>query len=405
MDQRAFRASSDADTGLEGTMQQLKLQDCPHFLRTGKCAFGSKCRYNHPSAEKLQVAFSNNEMDVLRDQPGQNECQFYMKTGTCKFGSACRYYHPQPKSATCQIQLNFLGLPLRPGEKECTFYLQTGSCKFGSACKFNHPQPTTIASMHPPPSPPMYLPNGISTPAYNVCQEGMTWNFERSIMPPGIGVPGPSNLMPMVTASPQHQGQSLQILPSDGATQVFHRGPIYSQAPGFVPSGYDPGKSTTTILHGQTVFPERAGQPDCHHYMKTGDCKFGMNCKYHHPKDRATSLPSGLNAMGLPLRPGKQSCPYYIKHGICKFGPVCKFDHPIHVPPSSPPYSPSLSSLNEMPVAPIVPESSSASPGSTVSENLQNSSKDEGKFQNKSTEEHVEALSKNVSAEDCSDSA
>lgn len=53
-----------------------------------------------------------------------------------------------------------------------------------------------------------------------------------------------------------------------------------------------------------TIFPERPGQPECQYYMKTGDCKFGITCRYHHPKDRATPSPTCvLSPIGLPLRP------------------------------------------------------------------------------------------------------
>jgi hypothetical protein len=38
--------------------------------------------------------------------------------------------------------------------------------------------------------------------------------------------------------------------------------------------------------------------------MKTGDCKFGITCRYHHPKDRAIPSPTCvLSPIGLPLRP------------------------------------------------------------------------------------------------------
>ena len=46
---------------------------------------------------------------------------------------------------------------------------------------------------------------------------------------------------------------------------------------------------------------------------------------------------------------GSQPCAYYAQHGFCKFGPTCKFDHPV----GSLSYSPSVSSLTDMPVAPF----------------------------------------------------
>ena len=45
---------------------------------------------------------------------------------------------------------------------------------------------------------------------------------------------------------------------------------------------------------------------------------------------------------------GAQPCLYYSQHGFCKFGPGCKFDHPL----GALSYSPSASSLGDVPIAP-----------------------------------------------------
>lgn len=45
---------------------------------------------------------------------------------------------------------------------------------------------------------------------------------------------------------------------------------------------------------------------------------------------------------------GAAPCTHYTQRGVCKFGPTCKFDHPI----VSLSYSPSASSLTDVPVAP-----------------------------------------------------
>ncbi|KAK1431517.1 hypothetical protein QVD17_07977 [Tagetes erecta] len=88
--------------------------------------------------------------------------------------------------------------------------------------------------------------------------------------------------------------------------------------------------SSSYALPRDNVFPERPGQPDCQFYMKTGDCKFGAVCRFHHPRERVFSPPDRvLNPIGLPIRPGKPLCVYYSRHGVCKFGSSCKFDHPM----------------------------------------------------------------------------
>jgi hypothetical protein len=39
------------------------------------------------------------------------------------------------------------------------------------------------------------------------------------------------------------------------------------------------------------------------YYLKTGTCKFGATCKYHHPREKAGSTGRvHLNVIGLPLR-------------------------------------------------------------------------------------------------------
>jgi hypothetical protein len=177
---------------------------------------------------------------------------------------------------------------------------------------------------------------------------------------------GPSSYPPVILPSPQ----GIMSMPGWNTYQAGPLGPPDGQQHGYVygtsaqgehVSGYSPymaGSSAMGLpaLQAQSVsgqkdpiFPERPGQPECQYYMKTGDCKFGITCRYHHPKDRATPSPTCvLSPIGLPLRPGAPPCTFYTRYGICKFGPTCKFDHPL----GGLTYSPSASSLADMPVAP-----------------------------------------------------
>jgi len=71
----------------------------------------------------------------------------------------------------------------------------------------------------------------------------------------------------------------------------------------------NPAIDTNVYMHHQKQmpvdeFPERPGEPECSFFLKTGDCKFKSNCKFHHPKNRVTRLPPcNLSDKGLPLRP------------------------------------------------------------------------------------------------------
>jgi len=81
-------------------------------------------------------------------------------------------------------------------------------------------------------------------------------------------------------------------------------------------------------------YPQRAGEPDCRDFLRTGRCKYGESCKYHHPANVQSG--GGFKSLDpneppFPLRPNEPNCQYYMKHGTCKFGQTCKFHHPSHL--------------------------------------------------------------------------
>lgn len=61
-------------------------------------------------------------------------------------------------------------------------------------------------------------------------------------------------------------------------------------------SASPPGNSSK-----ERSFPERPGEPECQYYLRTGDCKFGLACRYHHPQDRVAQ--PLLSPFSLPIRP------------------------------------------------------------------------------------------------------
>ncbi|XP_010913403.1 zinc finger CCCH domain-containing protein 8 isoform X1 [Elaeis guineensis] len=291
--------------------------DCPYYMKTQKCKFGSRCKFNHPkdklNASADEVGGEGTENSVLPERPSEPLCSFYAKTGKCKFGPNCKFHHPKdlkippdgedtdkmgemesekndgsaggdPKLAKAHVSItpallhNSKGLPIRPGEADCPFYLKTGSCKYGATCRYNHPDRN---SFNPPlasalgqaimPSPATNLPFGVLDPAASFLQN--------------------INL--------QSAQASLGVIP--------------------------------------TVYPQRPGEIECDYYMKTGLCKFGERCKFHHPIDRSAPMSDAkqapqqnvkLTLAGLPRREGAVICSFYLKTGTCKFGTTCKFDHP-----------------------------------------------------------------------------
>mmetsp|Transcript_9057 Transcript_9057/g.11682 ORF Transcript_9057/g.11682 Transcript_9057/m.11682 type:complete len:457 (+) Transcript_9057:505-1875(+) len=95
----------------------------------------------------------------------------------------------------------------------------------------------------------------------------------------------------------------------------------------------------SNICNIATSLPQRVGEPDCRDYLRTGRCKYGESCKYHHPPNVQSG--GGIASINpgeppFPIRPGEPSCQYFLKHGTCKFGQTCKFNHPpnfrAHVP-------------------------------------------------------------------------
>ncbi|XP_074321155.1 zinc finger CCCH domain-containing protein ZFN-like isoform X2 [Silene latifolia] len=321
-------------------------QDCSFYLRTGLCRFGSTCRFNHPSNRKLALATARMKGE-FPERMGQPDCQYYLKTGTCKFGATCKFHHPKDKAGIAgRVPVNVLGYPLRPSDPECAYYLRTGQCKFGSTCKFHHPQPSASlrgTSVYPTVQSP-------TTPGQQSYPGGIaSWPLSRTSIIPSPRWQGPSTYTPLIlpqgmvsvpgwnaymmgsvsgTDSQQQTsgnnsmyGSGRQNESSISATQ----GAYSTYRSGSIPMGY-------YALQRDSVFPERPGQPECQYYMKTGDCKFGAVCRFHHPRERLIPAPDcHLSPLGLPLRPGEPLCIFYSRYGICKFGPNCKFDHPMEI--------------------------------------------------------------------------
>ena len=89
-----------------------------------------------------------------------------------------------------------------------------------------------------------------------------------------------------------------------GATSLYGVTQLSSSTSAFA-RPYTPLPSSTSLSGSglkEQIFPERPGEPECQYYLRTGDCKYGSACRYHHPRDRAVTRPL-LSAIGLPLRP------------------------------------------------------------------------------------------------------
>ncbi|KAI5074786.1 hypothetical protein GOP47_0010747 [Adiantum capillus-veneris] len=341
-------ASIPAAPGFQEAMRQLPLNqqegvghpypvrpgepDCPYYMRTGLCGFGVNCKFNHPPYSNL--VSSGRVPGQFPDRSGQPECQYYLKTGTCKFGLLCKYHHPKEKAGTARgAQLNIFSLPLRLGEKDCAFYLRTGNCKYGATCKFNHPPPLMpVPGSFVFPGAPVHVPQ-----LYSACAP-----FLSSSRPPFLQAPrfeSQPNPPPILTSPAQVPWHPYQVpFLQQGLTgSCVH--PALTSSQEYLGAGLTPltpgsgsviltSSAPSTPGHLEERHPQRPGQQACSYYMKTGVCKFSWQCKFHHPRDRNTSVSSGhVSSVGLPLRPGVAPCTFFNRFGFCKYGSACKFDH------------------------------------------------------------------------------
>lgn len=294
--------------------------NCPFFVKTGDCKFGSKCKFNHPKkkddgtvagpGDKESLFSANSTLPVKPSEPcpeslisgnstlpvkPSKPCPHYAK-GKCKLGTNCKFIHAKDmeppssggnesentataeaaghhgavhdsvsakKLAPVALEHNSKGMPIRPGEVDCSFYIKTGSCMYGRTCRFNHPER----------------------------------HIQASVVP----------------------------------------GEMLNPAVKFLPS-FDFRVTHVPIEPEPITYPQRPGETVCDFYKKTGFCKFSEKCKFHHPVDRSapdsiakwepSQQPVTLTVAGFPRREDAEACAYYMKTGACKFGVQCKFDHP-----------------------------------------------------------------------------
>ncbi|KAJ4910683.1 Zinc finger CCCH domain-containing protein 58 [Raphanus sativus] len=371
--EQGSRSDPSLETGIQGSMWRLGLgggggesyperlsePDCIYYLRTGVCGYGSRCRFHHPrNRAPVLGGLRTTEAGEFPERMGQPVCQHFMRTGTCRFGATCKYHHPRQggrDSFTNPVSLSYMGFPLRPGEKECSFYMRTGQCKFGSTCRFHHPVPpgvqapshqqlSTGSAIYPPlqsQSLPSSQQFGVTIPRPQLLPGSYLqspYGYNQMLLPPPP--PPPPGMVPYSGWNPYQA--SLSTMPSPGTQPSMGSSSIYGIRPLSPPAPAYPSSNN------EQTFPQRPGQPECQYFMRTGDCKFGTSCRFHHPLEAASPKGVSLSHIGLPLRPGTAQCSHFAQHGFCKFGPACKFDH--SMASSSLSYSPSASSLTDMPV-------------------------------------------------------
>ncbi|TXG71769.1 hypothetical protein EZV62_000348 [Acer yangbiense] len=432
LEEHMWQLGFGAGAAAESYPERPEEADCIHYLRTGFCGYGSRCRFNHPRERGTVMGAARATGGDFPERAGQPICQYFMRTGTCKFGASCKYHHPrQGAGSVSHVPLNLYGYPLRPGDKECSYYVKTGQCKFGATCKFHHPQPAGVQVPAPSPAPqvaPMPAPTMYPTMQSQSIPSAQQYGVvvARPSLMPGSYVQGPYGPMLVPPGMVPIQGWSHYpgsvnpvaspgTQPTVGSSSIYGIHPQLSASAAAYPGSYQSMPTSVGLSSSnQKEFPERPGQPECQYFLKTGDCKFGSSCRYHHPREVIVPKTDVvLSPVGLPLRPvspfcyssalsfiffygiiinilhfsnivyqyllflrhpmhhiwspsnivlhldisfffpfydnqGAPPCTHYAQRGVCKFGSACKFDHPM----GALSYSPSASSLADMPVAP-----------------------------------------------------
>lgn len=106
--------------------------------------------------------------------------------------------------------------------------------------------------------------------------------------------------------APVSPAASPSTQPTIASGQMYGLTPLSPSAPAYTGPYTHLPSSVGRSSSGQKeqAYPERPGQPECQYYLRTGDCKFGSSCRYHHPPEWDTPKTNCvLSPMGLPLRP------------------------------------------------------------------------------------------------------
>ncbi|KAK6786896.1 hypothetical protein RDI58_015421 [Solanum bulbocastanum] len=310
---------------------------CQYYMRTGMCQFGASCKYHHPrhGGESPSLVILNIYGYPLR--PNEKECSYYMKTGQCKFGITCKFHHPQP--AGVQVPASAAGpFSLPAAVPQPTTYPELQSLPVDSAEQYgmvtgNWPviRPALLPGSYTPDTyGPMLFPPGMvpvsdwtphlgstSPVPYQTTQSAAGAGPVLSQTTHSAAGAGPVPCQTTHSAAgagpvpcqTTHSAAGAGPVPSQTTQSAAGAGPVYghTQLSASAPAYASPYVSLTASLgasssiRDELAFPERPGQPECHYYMKYGDCKFGSSCKYHHPPEWSGSKAALiLRAMGLP---------------------------------------------------------------------------------------------------------
>lgn len=215
--------------------------DCQYYLKTGKCNYGSRCKFNHPFRDESLVNALN-----------RRDCFDFVQKGTCPYGKSCKYNHPSlqeellrslehrseiltdssdssPRSVSLNLPQRIMSETLHSTRKEGTGRLA------GSKLTRNGPETSRSAGLqHQAASKWEFSSDSVSTAAKKLSlyhQERLESQNSRNsheicALPTHIGNPWSyvsreSGISQQVNARPHdHQKQLLNGFPADSAPSV-----------------------------------------------------------------------------------------------------------------------------------------------------------------------------------------
>jgi hypothetical protein len=114
----------DPGTGLEGTYSNWGSACALGFWISDATALSLvPCCRAAGSAEALQKLGLGREDAAARlpERPGEADCTYYLRTGTCAYGERCRYNHPRNRRAAA-VSARFNSAPSSPPPL-CFFFI------------------------------------------------------------------------------------------------------------------------------------------------------------------------------------------------------------------------------------------------------------------------------------------
>ena len=253
---------------------------------------------------------SQNGLGGTVRSPIRTACAFFLKTGSCAYGDRCKFEHPFDKAP--KVQYNTMGLPLRPEEPPCAYFMKHLHCAFGHTCKFHHPelspaQPEAAVVIPGPPPPAQLVYAGVPAMAQ---QFYSTMQYQQMQQ---MGRMGP---MPAPMAAVAYYPQRMGGLPPVPGGQVIYPYAPHAPATGVPAQGMHPrgqqgryqGMPSGPVMNGGPP-PVRRGQTSSMggspptHVGGGGGISNGPRSNQGMPSGHATYNPKPLMVFNSPVKP------------------------------------------------------------------------------------------------------